>query len=357
MSINAHQTIYVITPELSNESQLFFRDNLQPMISGKHVLILMASVTTGITISRSMDCVRYYGGQIAGVSAIYSAAEAAEDGTPINALFRVSDLPDYASYSAHNCPMCRRGDKIDALVTGNGYPACKAGCAVWNFRSVHSHGKKAVSNSDFETAFLIKSTVEILDFFGAAGMTQLSNGLVFNLADPFPGDAENLAHFFQRMGSAVVHSEAHPAGRPPPDPSAFPGSRQSASARALEVASAGPGVLSSSTKEPMVVSSSSPTGVSRLRVSAAVRLASMTFSRGRFRSLAISFHGRLPAQLLHQLPVAAGRLVDDLHHMHRHADGAGLIGNGAGDGLPDPPGGICGEFVSLCPIKLVHRAD
>ena len=30
MSINAHQTIYVITPELSNESQLFFRDNLQP---------------------------------------------------------------------------------------------------------------------------------------------------------------------------------------------------------------------------------------------------------------------------------------------------------------------------------------
>ena len=121
MSINAHQTIYVITPELSNESQLFFRDNLQPMISGKHVLIIMASVTTGITISRSMDCVRYYGGQIAGVSAIYSAAEAAEDGTPINALFRVSDLPDYASYSAHNCPMCRRGDKIDALVTGNGY--------------------------------------------------------------------------------------------------------------------------------------------------------------------------------------------------------------------------------------------
>ena len=121
MSINAHQTIYVITPELSNESQLFFRDNLQPMISGKHVLILMASVTTGITISRSMDCVRYYGGQIAGVSAIYSAAEAAEDGTPINALCRVSDLPDYASYSAHNCPMCRRGDKIDALVTGNGY--------------------------------------------------------------------------------------------------------------------------------------------------------------------------------------------------------------------------------------------
>ncbi len=51
MSINAHQTIYVITPELSSESQLLFRENLQPMLAGKHVLILMASVTTGLTIS------------------------------------------------------------------------------------------------------------------------------------------------------------------------------------------------------------------------------------------------------------------------------------------------------------------
>lgn len=121
MSINAHQTIYVVTPETSSESQLFFRENLYPMIKGKHVLILMASATTGITISRSMDCVRYYGGIVAGVSAIYSARDTAEDGTPIHALFHVSDLPDYASYSTHNCPMCNRGEKIEALVTGGGY--------------------------------------------------------------------------------------------------------------------------------------------------------------------------------------------------------------------------------------------
>lgn len=121
MSINAHQTIYVITPETSSEGQLFFRENLYPMVQGKHVLLLMASATTGITASRSMDCIRYYGGQVVGVSAIYSAIDTAEDGTPINALFHVADLPDYASYSAHNCPMCRRGEKIEALVTGNGY--------------------------------------------------------------------------------------------------------------------------------------------------------------------------------------------------------------------------------------------
>lgn len=121
MSINAHKTIYVITPETTGQSQLLFRDNLQPMLRGKHVLVLMASATTGITASRSMECVGYYGGTVVGISAIYSAIEKTESGMPINALFRVSDLPDYASHSPHNCPMCRQGKKIDALVTGNGY--------------------------------------------------------------------------------------------------------------------------------------------------------------------------------------------------------------------------------------------
>ena len=43
--------------------------------------------------------------------------------------------------------------------------------------------------------------------------------------------------------------------------------------------------------------------------------------------------------------------------MHRHADGSCLIRNGAGNGLPNPPGCICREFVSLCPVKLVYRAN
>ncbi len=41
--------------------------------------------------------------------------------------------------------------------------------------------------------------------------------------------------------------------------------------------------------------------------------------------------------------------------MHRDADGAGLVGNGAGDCLPDPPGGIGGEFVSSAVFKFFDR--
>ena len=46
--------------------------------------------------------------------------------------------------------------------------------------------------------------------------------------------------------------------------------------------------------------------------------------------------------------------------MHRDADGASLIGDGAGDGLPDPPRGVGREFVAAAPFELVdglHQAD
>ena len=41
--------------------------------------------------------------------------------------------------------------------------------------------------------------------------------------------------------------------------------------------------------------------------------------------------------------------------MHGNADGAGLVCNGAGDGLANPPGGIGGEFVAAAVFKFFHR--
>ena len=59
-TINAHQTIYILEPEYNANSQIIFRDNNQSMIQGKHVLVLMASVTTGFTAKRSMEAIGYY---------------------------------------------------------------------------------------------------------------------------------------------------------------------------------------------------------------------------------------------------------------------------------------------------------
>ena len=65
----------------------------------------------------------------------------------------------------------------------------------------------------------------------------------------------------------------------------------------------------------------------------------------------------LAAELLEQLALDAHELVDGLHHVHGDADGAGLVGDGARDGLADPPGGVRRELEALRVVELLHRAD
>ena len=119
-NMNAHQTIYVVTPEHTTGSQLLFRENTAPMIKGKHVLVLAASVTTGYTVQGAVEAIRYYGGEPAGIAAIF-ATETECAGYPVRSIFDPNDLPDYRSYDAHNCPWCKEGKKIDALVNSFGY--------------------------------------------------------------------------------------------------------------------------------------------------------------------------------------------------------------------------------------------
>ena len=119
-TINAHNTIYVVEPEYNANSQIIFRDNIQPMIRGKHVLVLMASVTTGYTAKRSIEAIEYYGGRVAGVAAIYRAVDEVA-GYPVRSVYSVEDLPDYQSYDYRECPYCKAGRRIEALVNSYGY--------------------------------------------------------------------------------------------------------------------------------------------------------------------------------------------------------------------------------------------
>ena len=121
-TINQHQTIYVIEPEYNANSQIIFRDNIKPMIQDKHVLVLMASVTTGFTAKRSMEAIGYYGGNIAGVAGIYRAVDEVA-GYPVRSVYSIKDLPDYESYDYRECPYCKKGRKLDALVNSFGFSA------------------------------------------------------------------------------------------------------------------------------------------------------------------------------------------------------------------------------------------
>lgn len=119
-STNLHQTIYIITPEYVNSGQLLFRENLLPMIKGKNVLLLLASATTGQTITKASQALTYYGAKISGISAVFSAAHSLM-GIPIKSLFTIADIPEYKAYNPEGCALCREGQCIDAFANGYGY--------------------------------------------------------------------------------------------------------------------------------------------------------------------------------------------------------------------------------------------
>lgn len=119
-NMNAHRTIYVVTPEHTSGSQLLFRDNSAPMIVGKQVLVLAASVTTGYTAQAAIDAIRYYNGVPVGICAIFACVDSC-DSFPVISIFNTRNvLDDYQSCSTHDCPLCKAGVKLDAMVNAFG---------------------------------------------------------------------------------------------------------------------------------------------------------------------------------------------------------------------------------------------
>ena len=125
MCMNAHGTIYVTSPEEDINGQMIFRDNTKLMVEGKNVLILSTSITTGVTLDKAITSIRYYGGKVRGIAAVFSFVNKAmvdEDRVvEVNSIFTGKDLNGYASYDAKKCPMCAAKQKIDAIVNGYGY--------------------------------------------------------------------------------------------------------------------------------------------------------------------------------------------------------------------------------------------
>ncbi len=117
---NQHKTIYVTSPELAPSGQNIFRDNMQLTVRDKNVLLLFGSLSTGKTVESLAECVKYYGAKISGACAIFSAVREIE-GITITAVFHEEDIPNYQSYPLHECPLCKAGTPIDAIVNSFGY--------------------------------------------------------------------------------------------------------------------------------------------------------------------------------------------------------------------------------------------
>ena len=118
--INVGTDINVVTPEKNVNNQMIFRDNVQHKICNKQILLLISSASTGKSISRAVDCLQYYSGNLAGIAAIFSAIEEFNS-IPIRSVFGLLEIPNYKNCAVANCPMCASGQKVDAIVNSFGY--------------------------------------------------------------------------------------------------------------------------------------------------------------------------------------------------------------------------------------------
>lgn len=118
--INVGSDISLVTPEINTNNQMLFRDNIQKKIWGKNVLLIISSASTGKSINRAIECLQYYNGKLVGAGAIFSAIKEIH-GIEVRSIFTEADLPEYQNCLPADCPMCKAGRKVDALINSFGY--------------------------------------------------------------------------------------------------------------------------------------------------------------------------------------------------------------------------------------------
>lgn len=116
--INLRQNISVLTPELMGD-KMILRDNFLPYVMNNHVLLLTASATTGQTVNSGIEGIRYYGGDPVGAATVFGSNFSCD--VPVVKLFGLEDIDGYSSYSPQECPLCKKGVKVDAVVNSYGY--------------------------------------------------------------------------------------------------------------------------------------------------------------------------------------------------------------------------------------------
>ncbi len=116
---NEHKTMYLVTPEITSGNQTIYRGNTIHLIRNRHVLILAATVSTGALLLDAINSVRYYGGIPEGICAVFSAGQKC-GGLTITSIYGPHLLEDYMYVPAAECPLCKAGVKLDALVNSYG---------------------------------------------------------------------------------------------------------------------------------------------------------------------------------------------------------------------------------------------
>ena len=118
--MNAGKNIRVIIPTYNTSGKLVLSDNAREWVTRKDVILLISSISSGHTVNGAIEFISYYGGNIVGVSSLFTVVPNAI-GWETNSLFTSDDVPGFKMYNTLECEMCKEGIKLDALVSHEGY--------------------------------------------------------------------------------------------------------------------------------------------------------------------------------------------------------------------------------------------
>ncbi len=197
---------------------------------------------------------------------------------------------------------------------------------------------------------------EAFEFSCSHGVLELSDGLGFDLSDAFAGDFEDSADFFEGVGIAVADAVAEL------DDFAFAVGEgfEDLLDFVLEHFLCGGfdgvvGFFVFDEVAEVAVFGLADGSVEGDGVSADFEDAS-GFADAHFGAFGDFLDGGLASDLLHDLFGDIAELAHRFDHVDGDADGAGVIGDGACDGLSYPPGGVGAELVSAAVLVFIDGA-
>ena len=118
--MNSGGEIHVVTPMQSDGGKLVFYDSEVEWITNKNILVLTATISSGMTLRSALDCLSFYKGRVAGISTLLMLSTD-DSGHEIHTLFTSDDIPGYQMYRSGQCEMCDSGQKLDALISSEGF--------------------------------------------------------------------------------------------------------------------------------------------------------------------------------------------------------------------------------------------
>ena len=101
--INSGKDIHVVTPLNNIHRKLMFQDNVKEMVFNQNVLLLISSISTGITVNGILELLSYYGAGLHGFP-LYSML-IRKLTQKIHSLFTSEDIPG-TSYLTRRIAKC-----------------------------------------------------------------------------------------------------------------------------------------------------------------------------------------------------------------------------------------------------------